>query len=384
MTSQNPIITHIITDLAPGGAETFLLRLISSLDCFCHHVISLTPLEDAHFADLFREKAASVTSLNISPKNLLSAYKLFQLWKILKRQSPNLVQTWMYHGNILGGIFAKINKIPLIWNIRNSSLDKETPEVLKLNTLTNYLVKMGARLSNSIPNAIIFCSYAAASLHQKWGYNEKKSLVIQNGIDPEQFFPQPQLKLILRKKLNIENAKNVIGFVGRFHTQKDIPNLLKAASLFLKQESNTHFVFCGNELTNENPLLNQWIKNEGVSDNCHLLGKIHDTYEIYNAFDISCLTSSYGEAFPNVIAESMACGIPCVGTDVGDTRMIIGDQGITVPPKNPQVLAQAWKDLLTKQKDPKTIRQRILDNFTLASSKEAYRRLYFDQITKIS
>ncbi|EKE00946.1 MAG: hypothetical protein ACD_21C00250G0019 [uncultured bacterium] len=382
MPQKIPTITHIITDLAPGGAETFLLRLVSSLKDFQHHVVSLAPIEDTNFTQLFFEKAASVTSLDISSKNIHEIYKLFSLSSLLKQQAPHLVQTWMYHANVIGGIAAKINKLPVIWNIRNSSLSKETPESLKLNTFTNYVVKTGAVLSKYIPETIVSCSHYAALLHQKWGYRKDNFIVIPNGIDIELFSPKPQIKTQLRKELGIGDLEIVIGFVGRLHPQKDIPNFLKAARLFLEHEPNAQFLLCGDGLTKENPLVNKWIENENLNNHCHLLDKISDTHNIYNVLDIYCSPSAYGEAFPNVIAEAMSCGIPCVGTDVGDTRLILGDQGITVPPKDPQALAQAWKHLLSQQIQPSLVRQRIIDNFSLPASSNLYRQLYLGQITK--
>jgi glycosyltransferase involved in cell wall biosynthesis len=381
---KRPIITHIITGLSPGGAENFLLKLISSLKDFRHHVISLAPQEDNNFARLFHNAAESVTSLNLSTRNIFQVYKVFSLIKLLKQQAPDLVQTWMYHANLLGGIAAKANKIPVIWNIRNSSLSKEVPEVLKLNTVTNYIVKAGALLSNYIPDSIICCSHDAATLHQSWGYEENKFMIIPNGIDTERFRLQPELKNIVRKQWNLVEAKVVIGFVGRFHPQKDLPNFIKAARLFLLREPGARFVLCGTGITDENPIVKKLIENEGLCDRCHLLGKISsdEVHRVYNALDLLCLPSSYGEAFPNVIAEAMACGVPCVGTDVGDTSLIIGDQGLIVPPKQPASLSEAWHKLLSASINPSAIRQRILDNFTLSASGNAYRGLYRDKISK--
>lgn len=378
---KRPIITHIITGLSPGGAENFLLKLISSLKDFRHHVISLAPLENNNFVRLFHDAAESVTTLNFSPKNIFHVYKIFSLIKLLKQQAPDLVQTWMYHANLLGGIAAKASQIPVIWNIRNSYLNKESPEILRLNCLTNYVVKAGALLSKCIPNTIISCSHYAAKLHQAWGYEANKFVVIPNGVDTERFYPQRKLRAILRKRLGLEGTNIVIGFVGRFHPHKDIPNLIKAASLFLNKEPDARFVLCGRGLEKENKILYEWLKEAGVSNSFHLLGEIKTIHEIYNAFDLFCLPS-YTEAFPNVVIEAMACRIPCVGTDVGDTKLIIGDQGLTVPPTRPDKLAQALHSLLLKKRYPNKIRQRILDNFTLAATSSLYRNLYNDQLSK--
>lgn len=380
MSLNKPTITHIITGLAPGGAETFLLRLIENLKDFSHHVISLAPIDDEQFADLFRQKAKSVTSLNMSPKNIFSLYKIIPLTKLLKQQAPILVQTWMYHANFIGGIAAKISKIPVIWNIRNSSLSGENPEKLKLNSVTNWIVKIGALLSNYIPNTIISCSHYAALLHQKWGYKTDKFVIIPNGINIDVFSPQPQLKSKLRKDWNIKDEETVIGFVGRLNPQKDIPNFFEAIELFIKNKPNTQFVFCGKGLTADNPLINKWLEDKNIKANCHFLGKIRDIAPIYNGFDICSSSSAYGEAFPNVIAESMSCGIPCVATDVGDAKLIIDDIGIVVPIKNPRALAAAWESLLIKNISPDTIRQRIIDEFSITKSSESYKQLYLNKI----
>ncbi|HYE74577.1 MAG TPA: glycosyltransferase, partial [Blastocatellia bacterium] len=88
------------------------------------------------------------------------------------------------------------------------------------------------------------------------------------------------------------------------------------------------------------------VAQAGIQHRCRLLGIREDMPRLTAALDIATSSSSYGEGFPNVLGEAMACEVPCVVTDVGDSALIVGPVGRVVTPQTPQALATAWQDLL--------------------------------------
>lgn len=365
-------ITHIITGLGYGGAENFFLRLISALPDFEHHVIVLRQKERSPLAITVEEKAQSLSYLGMHSPNPLTLYKLRQL---LKQQTPDLIQCWMYHANLLGSLAALRLKIPVIWNIRNSSVQNEQQK-LPLNSVTNCVIKAGAYLSHFQPTQLLCCSETAKDLHIRWGYTPKNWTVIPNGIDTEKFQPNSEKKNEMRAAWGVNSEQVVVGWVARLHPQKDFANFVTAAQLLHKQYPRTRFVVYGEGFTSKNPEIAALIKQHGLDQNFYLGGLTDNSQDVYNGFDIFCLSSAFGEGFPNVVAEAMACGIPCVGTDVGDTRHIISDVGMTVPPRDPTALAQALTTLIQNPPESRLVRQRIVTEFPLHKAAEYYRGLY--------
>jgi glycosyltransferase involved in cell wall biosynthesis len=371
-----PSILHIISSLNTGGAEIFLLRLISTLSDFDHHVVSLTASSDKPLLKKFKARTRSLHFLDMKKTDVFNIKKIFGLRSIIRSVSPDILQTWMYHANLLGSLAAWGLKTPLIWNIRNGALNDQHPQKLPLTTLTGVIVKAGALCSHYFPHNIIFNSFESADLHKKWGYYANKTLVIPNGFDTKTFKPNKNKRGALRKQWRMSDKDLVIGFVGRDHPQKDVSTFLTAAQFFLKNEPQARFVMCGKGFDKHNQKLVLLLKDLGISDRFLLLGRLDNIHEIYNGFDIFCSSSSYGEAFPNVLAEAMACGVPCVATEVGDARHILGSLGVLCSVKNPEKLAQALKEILRRKIDAPSLRRRIIDHYSLEKIAELYSTFY--------
>jgi len=215
------------------------------------------------------------------------------------------------------------------------------------------------------------------------GYNAGKMLVIPNGFDLSSFKPEDGARCSLRKELGLQQVAILIGFVARFDPQKDHSNFIQAARLLLARLPNVHFVLCGDGINRDNLQLSAWLTEAGVEDRFHLLGRRDDVPHVTAALDIATCTSAYGEAFPNVLGEAMACCVPCVATDVGDSARILADEGRVVPPRDPQRLAEAlnWMVQLgaegRRQLGVKA-RRRICENFDLSVIRDRYEALYRD------
>jgi glycosyltransferase involved in cell wall biosynthesis len=356
-------IAHVITGLRQGGAETVLLRLVTHLTDFEHHVISLTDAGD--LGPAFVEAGIPVIPLQLSAL----WPSIHQLVWHLYRLKPDVVQTWMYHGDLLGCLAARtLGHKNIIWNIRNSTLDPQN------KWTTRATVKLCARLSNFIPRKIITCSQQAQKVHEDLGYASDKFRVIPNGIDCKAFRPHAPWRHRIRASLNLASDTPVIGTVARFDPQKDFPTFIKAAQQIASHNPKVRFMLIGPGCHQDNPELSQWIQQANLAESFILTGPRQDIPELLNALDLFVLSSAYGEAFPNVIAEAMACGIPCVATTIGDTTEIIGDTGLVVPPGDPAALAAACLQVLAAP--PSGQRQRIIDLFSLDLMIERYRQLY--------
>ena len=237
-----------------------------------------------------------------------------------------------------------------------------------------------ASLSRKIPARIVCCSEASLRLHKELGYAPDKLEVIPNGFDLAQLKPNPGARVSLREELGIASDTILVGIAARFHPHKDHQNFIRAAALLHRQRPDVHFMLCGLDITWENPQLVTWIEAAGLRNVCHLLGVRQDMPRIFAGIDIAT-TASRSEAFPIDIGEAMACGTPCVVTDVGDSAMIVGQTGIVAPPEDPEALAEGWRQLIDAGPEIRhglgtAARNRVRQHFALPMIVERYQSIY--------
>jgi glycosyltransferase involved in cell wall biosynthesis len=326
---------HVITGLLDGGAEAVLYRLCRQEPSNQDAVVSLTG--DGKYGPLLRAMGIPVFSLNIGPGSIpVSA--VLRLRALLRNRRPDVVQTWMYHADLLGGVAARLAGIrAIIWGIHHTTL-----EVGASKGRTIWVAKTCARLSSFVPHKIVCCAKSAARVHEELGYESEKLVVVYNGYDLEEFRPSPDSGRAVRRELNVPVDGKLIGMVGRFHPQKDHETLLKTLSMVRSLGHDVYCLLVGPGLDRSNTQLMGWIRELGLANRILAVGPRADVPSVMNALDVHVLSSSYGEAFPNVLAEAMACGTPCVATDVGDAAMILGATGWVVPPRTPPHLRMDW------------------------------------------
>ena len=311
-------IVHIIVGLNVGGAELMLKRLVLNSQKkgkFKHEVISLTDL--GVIGEDLKKSGVSVHTLNMKAAySLLRTY--ISLRNILKDIKPDVVQTWMYHADLIGGFAAKslgVNNI--IWGIRNSALDSNSGIIKKA------IRKACALLSNKIPKKIICVASKAKTVHGNIGYCEEKMLVIPNGFDVNRFNVDNELRYRYRDELKIQHDKLVIGNIGRFTPAKNQVNFIKACLLLLEKGYDFDVIMAGRDISLNNFEIKKLVGNK---ENFKLVGEIDQPEKFYNAIDVFCL-SSITEGFPNVLGEAMATERICLTTDAGDAREILGNCG---------------------------------------------------------
>ena len=328
-------VVHIISGLGQGGAETVLHRLVSAHDPQLRHtVISLG--DEGVFGPRLRDAGVEVYALHFkgSPDNALKG--VWALYRLLKRLRPDVVQTWMYHADLVGGIVARLAGIPAVaWGIRNSGADLEHG-----SRSAKTVSWCCAKLSRVVPGVIIACAEAAARRHREWGYDGDRMLVIPNGYELGAWKPHPEARSALRTQWGVPQDAPVIGSVARWNPLKDHANLLEAFAISLRRFPDMRCVLVGEGLDAANTELAVLLDRHGLRDRVILLGRREDVPAILTALDLYVL-SSRAEGFPNVVAEAMASGVPCVVTDVGDAAVIVDDCGWVVPPRNAPALAAA-------------------------------------------
>ena len=371
-------VAHVITGLRQNGAETMLLKLLQQTDRTQFSVRVFTLLAPpGPLAARIEGLGIRVDALGIS-RGVPNPLGIWRLATALRDMRPDVVQTWMYHADLVGGVAAKLAsmRLPVLWNIRQSTFD---PTHTRRRTVG--VARLCARLSSRLPERIICCSEAARGVHVALGYDESRIQVIPNGFDATAFRPDPDSRVAFRAELGLPPDTPLVGMVARVDPQKDHRTFVAAAARLHARLPNVHFVLCGNGSEHAIAELTGWIERDGLRQVCHVLGERNDIPRVAAALDVATLSSAFGEGFPNVLGEAMACEVPCVATDVGDSAYVLGDSGRIVPPRDPDALAGAWGDLLTAGDDVRKAlgqrgRRRIVDNFSISRIARSYEAAY--------
>jgi len=364
-------IIHIITDLDTGGAEMMLYKLLDSLrdDRIDSTVISL--MGRGKITERIEALGVKVETLNLGQGEHPSWRTIKKLRHIMRAFNPDIVQGWMYHGNIAATAAVFLfdpmrRKVKLFWNVRQTLYDINSEK-----TQTRWLIMLGRWLS-FFPYSIIYNSNLSAEQHCNVGYLSKKTKIIPNGFDLQKFKPDQQHRQQLREELKINDNVLLIGHISRLHPMKDHATLLRAIDRVVGSLSSTGskqevlFLLIGHGVTSE------LSKNPAI----RFLGERTDIPRIMSALDIVVSSSAWGEGFPNVIGEAMASEVPCVVTDVGDSAYIVGKYGRVCSVGDDQCIASSLLQLIENKQERKTAgkqaRKRIKENYSIDKIKKEY------------
>lgn len=370
-------LAFIITGLSTGGAEMMLLKLLQNIDRerFFPVVISLT--DKGSIGGKIQELGISVHALEMS-RSAPNPFIIIELSKLLKSYSPDIVHTWMYHADLIGGLSARLAGFKnVIWCIRHSNLSKEE------NKFTTRLVaKTCAKLSSFIPARIVSCSHKAVDVHSRLGYRSSIMTVIPNGFELERFNASKVCRERVRSQLNIASFSQVVGFVARFDPQKNHFGFIECAAKVIAELPNVVFVLVGMGVDHENGLLVSKLKEHGLCESFRLLGHQDDIPSLMTAFDVLASPSN-GEGFPNVLGEAMASQVPCVVTDVGDSSEIVGRTGKVVAVGDMEALSRGVISILSMPLEGRTTlaiqaRQRVSENYEIKHVTSLYESCYRD------
>jgi glycosyltransferase involved in cell wall biosynthesis len=330
-------IVHVTTSLQVGGAESMLARLVTRTPEVARNSLVVCLGPDGPLGARMREAGATTVVLGLAAR----APAVRALWKsvaTVRQHEPAIIQGWMYHGNVTASLLRLVaaRSATLLWNIRCTIGDfpRSTRWVLRSNALLS-----------ALPAAVIFNSEEGLRQHVTYGFRPRHAVVLPNGFDLGALVPNETVRCAVRERLGVDAGELVIGMVARYHAMKDFGSLVKAARILTARDISFRLLLAGPNVDAANRELSHLLDASGLSGRVLLLGEVSNVAQLYPALDLFCLSSAWGEGFPNVLGEAMACGVPCVATDVGDVRQIIADTGLVVPAEDPAALARALEEM---------------------------------------
>jgi len=263
-----------------------LLRLLKQLQGsdYDPYVVELT--DPGEISEQIKALGITVDALDVrrGAPNPLVALKVA---RVLRRVRPDVVQTWMYHADLIGGLAARLaGNPPVAWGLHSGNL---SATVIKRQTLMT--VRACARLSSRLPAAIVSCAESTRMQHVEFGYAEDKLLVIPNGFDLNAFRPDPEARTAVRRELGLAENDRLVGIVARFHPQKDHHTFVEMAGIVAAHRDDVHFLLAGDNMTWDNAEVAKWIDDAGIRARCHLLGRRGDMARIQASLDVGCLSS---------------------------------------------------------------------------------------------
>ncbi len=348
-------IIHIINSLKKGGAEGNLYRLCKfqknkykkKID-----IIIITLIDNGYFEDDLKKKGIKVYSLAWNKKNRYFEFikKILKLRNFIRKQNPDVIQSWMYHSNFLTIFLPKIFYEKIFWNIRHSELNFQISK--KTTIFISFLCGLFSKI---VPKKIIYCSERSIKFHENQHFYSKiKTTLIYNGYSDKTYYPSKYLNLNFRKKCKINKSDIILGFAGRYAKQKNIYSMLLAFSNIIKNFDNIYFYMVGKNINSLNKELYNFVLDLKIKNKVIFLKEQKNLLEFYNGIDLLLLTS-HSESFPNVIAEAMLCKTPVLSSDAGCAKKIIKNHGF-----------------LIKDNDPKTIKNGLKKSIEIFKNKKEY------------
>ncbi len=371
-------VLHFIPRIGGGGAENFLLRLMASIQPPGWKHVILTP-----DVGPFAERAEKLRSLgcqviDLKEPRLMSARLWWKTWRVMREQRPAIVQTWMHHADLIGGLAAKAAGIKhLVWGVRASEVHRN-PKDSRLKTKLFHSALWWT--SGLVPSAIITNSAQAREAHVKLGYTAENWFHIPNGVCAERFRPRTSSRRALRQRLEIPESAQVIGFTGRFHEVKDLVTFFRAARCLRLQRTDVHFLLVGGTVADLYPEALAAYQELPQSAQVHFMPFASEPEGVYPAMGVFTLCSR-SEAFPNVVLEALACGLPAVTTDAGDCAAMLGDLGIVVPCQDSRRLSEGWEKMLSMSPGGKNhlsaaCREHVRETYSVARAAQQFLQLY--------
>ena len=359
-------ILFLTRQLGLGGAERQLVELAIGL-----HKRGVTVAVAAFYSNGALDSELKRAGVNLYDLGKSGRWDLlvffFRLFKLLRRESPDILHGYLPVANILTVIFRfAVPRAQIVWGVRASNMVPSS-----YDWLTRMVYRVEALLSGKA-DLIIANSEAAAEYGHAQGFPKEKMVVIPNGIDTDRFRPDPEVGREIRANWGINDKARLVGFVGRLDPMKGHSVFLRAAANLARRQPDVQFVCVGDGPTEYRKTLRKLAHQLGLNGRLTWSEARNDISATFNAFDVLCSSSIFGEGFPNVVGEAMACGVPCVVADVGDSRRIVGDVGIVVEPDDPDALAWACEEMLGSLSNANSTitigeraRGRILDNYGL-------------------
>lgn len=349
-------IAFLTRSLHLGGAERQLVILSKKMKAAGHDVVVLVFYSGGALEGELREAGVPIIALDKRGRWDMGRF-IWRLATAIRKHDPEIVHGYLSVPNLFTILIKLLfPRIRIAWGVRASYLDR--PE------WTSKLVYwLECRLS-CLADAIVVNSQAGRKFALLNGFAAEKMVVVPNGIDTAYFKCDRSAGRQLRCEWKIADDEVLVGIVGRLDPMKDHQTFLRAAALAFAKDQRLRFICVGDGPTTYKEALQTLAWTLGLTDQVIWTGPRYDLPAVYSALDM-LVSSSYGEGFPNVIGEAMACEVPCIVTDVGDSAWIVGDARFVVPARNSHALAEAILCALSSHKDPTAIRRRIEAEFSI-------------------
>lgn len=352
-------IMFLIRSLGPGGAERQLVNLAKGLRQLKHNVLVVTFYSGEWLEDELTDAGVTLWTLNKRGRWDV-ARSAFKLVRLVQKERPTILHSYLSTANLLA-LLPKVfyPSLRVVWGVRASNVDFAVYDWFsKFSFQCECLLSKAADL-------IISNSHVGREYHLTHGFPDKNMIVIHNGIDIDSFKRDEKEGERVRQAWGLVKEDVVIGHVGRLDPMKDHPTFLRAVALLVKERPNIWIVCVGEGSSDYREELRSLANRLGLANRIIWAGCRRDMPAVYNAFDVAVSSSRWGEGLSNVIAEAMACEVPCVATDVGDTAFLVGTFGVIVKAGDPNLLAQGIRSALTNEskKGSKSLRERVTSNF---------------------
>ena len=361
-------VLHIVTGLGQGGAERQLANLVS-VDPDESAVFSLK--EPGKMANEVRGSGVPIYTGNM--RRLVSRAWIPKLRKAIREFRPDVVMGWMYHGNLAASLTRQLgHRGPILWNVRHSMHDIQYEKVS-----TRWVIRAGAWWARS-PVRIVYNSSTAAKQHESLGYPSDKRIVLPNGFDLERFKPDPAVREARRVALGISGDRFLLGVVGRSHPMKNHLGWLKAFRMLVDDGLPVHCVMAGNRVAESDGPVVTAVREAGLESSVTLLPPTDSPESLYPALDLLVMPSLWGEGFPNVVGEAMACGVPAVVTPIGDAADVVGNTGFVCESVSAVDMSDSVLKACSKGHDGLSVlgsaaRSRMEENYSIGAVVSSYR-----------
>lgn len=347
--------------LDEGGAQRQLVTLIENLDSTRFDTYVMTFYDGGRFCEQVK-RMPHVNYVCLRKRGRWDIVRFsIALYRQLRRIRPELLHGYMPMANCLAALLKPfLRNTRVVWGLRASDMDYS-----KYDRLSRCQHRLERLLAPSA-DLIIVNSYSGLEHAAAHGYPRDRMRVVPNGIDVGRFHPNPEARVKIRREWGIKDHEVLVGLVGRVDPMKDLPTFLNAAAVFAQARDDSRFAIVGDGPEDYRRQVVEHSGRLGIAHRLIWAGSRPDMPDVYNAFDLAC-SSSVTEGFPNAVGEAMACGIPCVVTNVGDSARIVHDATLVVPPRDPRALADAWRECLGRRTEQtaRQARSRIQELFSV-------------------
>lgn len=356
---QNPIsIFLLIRSLNIGGAERQLVELARGLrKRECRVTVATFYSPEPLGAELERAAIPVVDLRKTGRWDTIGFSR--RLWRAIKDARPDVVYSFLGGGNIFAAAVRPFTPGPkLVWSIRSS--ERDLSQYDWAHRLSFAIERRLARFSD----LVIANSHVGRQFAERNGFPRRRIAVVPNGIDISRFRPDAALRKSQRAQWNVTEGTLVVGMLARLDPIKGQADFLRAAAQVASRRNDVKFICVGSGPDEQR--LKGLSAELGIMDRVLFPGPTENPAAILNGLDLFC-SASITEGFSNSIAEAMACGLPCVVTDAGDSARIVDGCGAVVPRSSPGALADAILQQLDEVSRGEATqgRARVVENFSI-------------------